>query len=292
MKIYNLLDKCVLKWRLTTLCNYKCSYCVQTKKENNADLKTDFDQCMSVIDDVIRIANELHRKHNKNIRIDLIGGEVSLFDDLKILLDKLYQVECVGEIYITTNLSRNIDYYIELCNIVKKYNKTLTLCASYHDEYVDLDKFIDKAKILHELIHNDLILETVALKNKNIDEFIKLCDEIGCQYMCDGNMKDVSKSGNVYKNNMNRYRYKVITVSGEESFYTTRNELIMNISNSYNKICTLAKYCTKDFDFVYINKTVVETCRGPVPILLYNLYNYAQICLKPMCSICGEFSVY
>ena len=66
----------------------------------------------------------------------------------------------------------------------------------------------------------------------------------------------------------------------------------MNKSNSYNKICTLAKYCTKDFDFVYINKTVVETCRGPVPISLYNLYNDAQICLKPMWSVGGEFSIY
>ena len=80
----------VVKWRLTDACNYRCSYCLRScTSQQNQDIslaKHDYKIALESAPDIARIINEMPGK----VKLDLIGGEVSLFDLQFAFLFKFY----------------------------------------------------------------------------------------------------------------------------------------------------------------------------------------------------------
>ena len=248
---------------------------------------------MDALPDVIRIAEELNAIHNRQVKIDLIGGEISLFDDLCKLIDTLLFTNCIAEVNITTNLYRDVEYYLALCKISKCKNKKISITASYHYEYTDLDIFMDKAKVLYEELGDSFKCETVITNvNKNVDTFIEKCNEIGCHYMCEEDLLDMSKRGKTVRNYKVGNRYKVIHDDGTESLYTTRNEVIKKYGKNGIAMDTRGMRCTRDSNYVYIELNAAIPCHSRVYIKNYRVSEYPQLCQIGSCTLCGHMSVF
>lgn len=294
MKIIDLDDMCVIKWRLTDVCNYSCSYCIRRpliKEIHNAQF--DFNTCMTAIPDVIRICNELYQLHNKPIKIDLIGGEISVFPKLNKFISLLFSCSPVSKINITTNLSQPIDYYTELVEIADKYNKKISITASFHPEFTQLDCFMEKAKVLHNMLDTSFKCETVITDcNLQVDDFIAKCNEIGCRYMCEEDLLDTNKRGKSVKNYKVGNRYLVTLDDGTEKYFTTRNEVIKTYGEDGIAINTQNCKCTRDYNYVYLEQDKAIPCRWCIPIEEYHVNPTMRDCTAGSCTLCGHMSIY
>lgn len=292
ISIKDLDDMGVIKWRLTDVCNYHCSYCIRRPLADEGTLMNDMVRCITAIPGVQRIAKELNEINNKKVKIDLIGGEITLFNQLSMILAILYSCDYIEKINITTNLSRDIGYYKELANVAKNKNKKLTMTASFHYEFTELDKFMEKAKVMNELLGTGFKCETVITKdNKYIDEFIKKCDEIGCRYMCEEDLLDKTKRGQTVRNYKVGNRYEVTMDNGEKLLYTTRNEVVKTYGEEGIGIDTAGMQCTRDHDYVYIEKNTVIPCRSKCLISDYHVSENLRSCTFGKCTLCGHMSI-
>lgn len=294
MQIIDLDEHCVIKWRLADICNYKCSYCIRRPLANiDKNVEEDFNTALSTLPEVVRIAKELYERNNKQVKIDLIGGEISIFDDLGIIVSELAKCECICKVNITTNMYRDIGYYLALCHSSFEYGKALTITSSYHAEHADLNEWMDKATILSQILGDRFKCETVITNvNDKVDEFISRCEAIGCRYMAEEDLFDPTKRGQTVKNYKPNYRYKVIDDEGKEGFFYTRNEVVKTYGENGVAISTCGKKCTRDFDYVYIEKDMGVYCLHGVPIKDYHVLESHRICGKSTgCTLCGHMSI-
>ncbi|AOY75672.1 radical SAM protein [Clostridium formicaceticum] len=128
-------DKFEIYWLLGYQCNYTCSYCFYKMKEKNV---------FKVSDDQLRNAtNNIASLHNKKIKVDLVGGEPTIFPYYQQLIWDLEKLPNVEMIQTETNLSRSLKYFEELFSQTVNIEK-LTFSASYHFEFAKQDEFIEK----------------------------------------------------------------------------------------------------------------------------------------------------
>ena len=121
--IIDLKGKCqsVIKWRLTDACNYKCSYCLRyswsNKTQDTSLVQQDNELAIRLIPEIARIINEMPGK----VKLDLIGGEVSLLD-LETILNGIFAItsDKLFRLNITTNMFKPAEYYTNLCDLVYK----------------------------------------------------------------------------------------------------------------------------------------------------------------------------
>ena len=135
----------------TTVCNYKCSYCIGNQKGKKEELSTE------TVEAIIKYIDSLEGE----VEVLLVGaGEPTLYESTKELLKRLKNETVV----LATNLSADIteyNKYYELC-------PTLKILASYHSEMADADKFFEKAQKLGK--HTVSIL----LTPESFDESLRL----------------------------------------------------------------------------------------------------------------------
>lgn len=294
MQITDLDDSCVIKWRLTDACNYHCSYCIRRPLVKDAKQpKVDFDMCLEALPHVVRICEELNYINQKPIKIDLIGGEISIFDNLSTIFEELYKCIPVQKVNLTTNLSRPIEYYTKLNDIALNYDKKLSMTASFHPEFTDLDTIMEKCKTLYELLGSRFKCETVITDcNNQVEEFINRCEALGCYYMCEEDLLDSTKHGTTVKNYKPSNRYKVIHDDGSIELYSTRNEVIKKFGKKGLAMNTAGMACTRDHDYVYIEQNVVMLCGFQSPISNYRISEYPRYCVRGECTLCGHMSVF
>ena len=196
--ILAIIDTCeydlVIKWRLTDLCNYKCSYCLRNWKDREGEkrITPTKERLQKEEDRAIKTSsciNQLIEKHNfKNVKIDLIGGEVSIFD-LKSIISNITS-PALKKIYITTNLSRNVNYYIDLVNYLQGRGIEISIMASYHSEFTSFDKYFEKIQTLEPLLGDYLKCEIVS-RIDNQDDCIKFrdkCNELDVNYAIEADL--------------------------------------------------------------------------------------------------------
>lgn len=297
--IINLDDSpLVIKWRLTNCCNYKCSYCVRKKKwDEISKLKEDKEIIKNTIPQIIRIINE------KQVitKIDLIGGEVSLFD-LKELINEIKEGtnDLLKKVTITTNFSRSIEYYNDLIKYCNDNKIRISITASFHPEFTNLNNMINKAKDLIKSNYLTFKLEMVST-NDNLDlvnDFINQCNKNGLIYFVDGDVNSTDFSNIIIQANENKpNRYKIDYDDHIEYIKTVR-ELGLKYGN-YRLINLNGYYCTLDYDYVYIeqNKHVGTLkdgfkCKMKEPIENFHFKTEPIICQNDGCSLCGAMSVF
>lgn len=272
MEIINLETHNVIKFRVTDACNYKCPYCIRRQFINNNHFNLD-------LDEVIRIACEMNK--DKPIKIDLIGGEVTLLPNLKEIIDRLLTV--ADKINITTNASKDLSYLAD---------KRITLTCSYHPTETEesVEDWIDRI-VSYKDLFGYVKIETVNTKGAvHINKFIEYAkDKI--DYMVEANLFEPETKGtsSIKKN----YRYKFINNGTEEYFYT-RNSFLKKYGVNGQCIPTNGLQCSKEYDYIYIEGDKVITCRGAVPIKEFHPKTRWHNCYRPnsYCTLCGNISVH
>ncbi len=285
-----------IKWRITSWCNYRCSYCIQKKK--NKDEKTDFLFLLKIAKEVNRLIDSSSRP----VKLYLIGGEVTWYN-----LEQLISVissNNLAKIAITTNLSNSLEYYLSLANYLRSRGITLGLCCSLHKEYVEPEAFIKKvAAIKEEAGIKNIKVEYVVNPQTEalVNEIQNLCEKAGLNYRFDYDktLDDFyrSKGLNVAKDNNSRY---IITFDdGSVDTSLSQNQLLnyQNGQTKDSKFNSEGFYCTRGMSYVDIDVDKAADHGGCtsrdsfVPISEYRIKTEPQLCPMKYCSLCGDISL-
>ena len=305
--IIDLKGKCqsVIKWRLTDACNYRCSYCLRyswSKKVQDVKfVPQDNALAISLIPEIARIINEMPGK----VKLDLIGGEVSLLD-LEAILKGIFAItsDKLFRLNITTNMFRPAEYYTNLCNIVYDNGAELGITCSWHSENCSFEEFFEKfEQIKSPTNQKGIRAECVSrLDNQeDVKRFIKYCELKGISYFVERDLNAPYKEKKnllIGSSSKKKDRYKIITEEGKELFFKTRNEVISGEFCDY-QTCVTAEgyYCTRDYDYVYIEKDIHigriggSDCKNAEFIYDFTPLKEPKICEKVGCSLCGHMSV-
>lgn len=111
-------DSVKIEWNLGKRCNYDCSYCPSEIHDNHS-AHTDLRVLERAIDEIAKL---------KNPRISFTGGEPTVHPQFNKILD--YAHKKVKWISVTTNGTRTVDFYRNLCRDYADY-----LVFSLHFEY-------------------------------------------------------------------------------------------------------------------------------------------------------------
>lgn len=295
--IRNLDDSAVIKWRLTDACVYNCAYCIRRSLAQRPNLSLDYNRCLLSLQHINRIAKELNETTNKPVKIDLIGGEPTVINELGKLIggfDKAY----IKKVNITSNFYRDNKYWEELL----AYGIPITATFSYHPDFCKepIESFCRRVR---ELCDDGLAYgkcETVLTEGAtHIDELVHICQVLGVDYMVEGDLQNprlkginqslISKPG--------KPRYEVVDDEGEIRLFDTRNSFLKEYGENGNSIITTDLLCSRDHDYVYIEQDMVMHCaRSPEHISEFSVLREYNPCGRsgtqmPMCTLCGNISV-
>lgn len=301
----------VIKWRLTDVCNYDCEYCLRrifvkdANLSNSVRLKNDLESCEKVIPEVSRIINELPGK----VKLDLIGGEISLFNlhDFFIKLISGCNKDKLTRISMTTNMFRPADYYNDLINLCASYNVDLSVTCSFHDQIVSLSDFMNTfTKIKSNRLSTYIKAEMVSTLNNQdlVKQFIDYCESNNLTYAVERDMflsPDEKKLVIAKSSSLKSPRYLAEFSDGSTLECLTRNDFITNGDNGNSfGIDTTGKYCSRDYDYVYLEEDkhygrILSRpelcCKGREPIEDFHVLKQPELCTRGICSLCGHISI-
>lgn len=272
----------VIKWRMTGACNYNCSYCV--RKEQDKRFHFNKDICIERLKEA---AGYIKPITDRPIKLDLIGGEVSILP----LVDILSNVPKFDRIQITTNLSQPVEYYNSLYDFIHSRGAELSITASFHYEYTSLDDFLTKcSKIKADIF----ACEMVSTKDNQdlVREFIKKCPyyykverDVRWKVNCDERNMDLITSS---KKPENLPRYKLIDDNGT-TYFNTRNDYLHTTRNGYCD--TQDAICYSHKQFLYLEIDTVKMCvyRGHIKDYTYPTEPFNCECGG--CSLCGHITI-
>ena len=141
-----------IRWRVTTLCNYQCRFCIQgTPEEHLKQSEGESGQIRKEIcERLVGLMEGLTRYDS--LKVSLIGGEVTILSDLPEILKGLAACAFQGSIHfeLTTNFSQDSDYYCRLCDAVLKCaegkERRLSFLTSFYSAYTTEKEFSRKLR--------------------------------------------------------------------------------------------------------------------------------------------------
>lgn len=285
-----------IKWRLTTWCNYRCSYCIQWWGKKNE--KTDFNRLFSTAKEI----NRLIESSPRPVKLYLLGGEVTWYDLEKLV--SAIQSKKLAKIAITTNFSNSTDYYISFANYLHSRGVKLGMCCSLHKEYVTPAEFVKKAADVKRKTGLDAIKIEFVLNPETeslADEIKRLCEEESVDYRFDYDktQDDAYRSQGKNVSKDSHPRYTITFDDGSVDKTLTQNQLLnyQNGQTKDSKFNTEGFYCTRGMSYFYIDVDMVgehNICfprESYVPISEYRIKTEPQLCHKQYCSLSGDISL-
>ena len=171
------IQRLYLHWDITTKCNYNCNYCyakLDYSSKNNWQKEID----VKIINNIITSISF----SSLPVFLGLLGGEPTLSKNYFYILDKIQEKILFrkdrNRLYITTNLSKNLDWWKEN----PKLERTFIL-TSFHPEY-----------------HNEKTIKEFIEKLYYLDKFFKVKVNI----MLDPNYKNITDLWNKYLKDIKR----------------------------------------------------------------------------------------
>jgi MoaA/NifB/PqqE/SkfB family radical SAM enzyme len=164
------IPKIRFTWLIHYRCNYRCSYCFYSQGCGWEILK-DKNIYLSV-DTWIKYWKRIYDKYGR-CAIIITGGEPFIYPDFFELINRLSQIHY--PINISSNASINIELFAKMIDPEK-----VSLSLSFHPEFEDINRFIDKLTILRK--HNfDGCINFVAYPPfiKNINFYKEKLNTIG-----------------------------------------------------------------------------------------------------------------
>lgn len=273
------------------------------KSQELQQVQEDWEICKKVLPEVNRIIEELP---GEKVKIDLIGGEVTLFP-LNELISGLTSLK-LAEINITTNLSTPVDYFKQLVDYCTSRKIKLSVTASYHAEFITLDTYITKMKELNERAGDYFILsgETVSLQDNQdtVRDYIDRMDAAGITYMVDSDKTKPCRTLLTKTSQDKPLRYRVIYDTEEVKDFNSRGMFIDGVYDNHvllkrSVLRTEGMYCSRDYDYVYIeknlhngnNSNVKGGCKHYTPIQYFHVRKQPIMCQYNWCTLCGHFSL-
>ena len=175
-------------------CNYNCSYCYNKKPRTNEYL--DLNKLLFFLKDV-------HKKTNKNIFLELIGGEPTLHPGFLEFCQNASNLDFIDTIYIYSNFSGRLQMYMDLIE-----NKNIHLNLSWHSLQHDNNKqFYLKAKSIKNILDSkqkQRISFNIMLEHGNLD-YALIMHTLICKL---GFISEIAYVGDLCKiNSIHRYSY-------------------------------------------------------------------------------------
>lgn len=135
----NLLE---VRWALSNVCNYKCSYCFPGSNEGNYR----FPQDVSLVIENFNQVFEFYKKQvgKKKFHLKLLGGEPTLWPELDYFIKRVKEK---NDVYVSviTNGSRTLRWWQDNGDLID--NVTI----SYHRKFADINHIINVADTVYML---------------------------------------------------------------------------------------------------------------------------------------------
>lgn len=272
----------VIKWRLTNMCNFSCPYCIQ--KYQKYSQPYDPQQLVKEQTLLERTASVLDSKLTRETKLELIGGEPTLFD----LQSILSHFNNLARIQITTNLARPLSYFISLIDYCHKCNIFISLTCSKHPQCTD---YYDKVLMLKKKA--DIVTCEIVSRVENqeeVKEFQQWCEDNDCYYMIEQDLSwcytGSPKPNLLFGAKKPDGRPRYIDDTGRE--YKTRNEFL---SEQPDGVLEGLKMCSCHKDSVYVKQDKVKYCDTDwIPIEEWVWKDEWVECDK-RCTLCGHQSI-
>jgi len=128
-------------WKLTSRCNYACSYCRPEDHDSTAPQKS-LEELKNIWKQVVHKSKHL----NLPYKIGFTGGELATNKNFLPFLEWLRKFDPLIFLYVTTNGSASVNYYSRMTNTING------LSFSLHSEYVNEAEFFEKASVINSLM--------------------------------------------------------------------------------------------------------------------------------------------
>ena len=153
------MNSVVIRWQVTSLCNYQCDFCIQGSRETHllASKKESKEIREEIVGNLVRYIEEKVSPRTA-VELYLIGGEVTILKDFYHVLERFVNCAFKGHIiiYLTTNYSRESSYYSSLCELFKgRKNRTFNIHASYYTDYALPEAFGSKVMALSPFLSKE-----------------------------------------------------------------------------------------------------------------------------------------
>ena len=312
-------DKIALKWRLTYICNYNCPYCIQVAQKHKESYDGDKlkeaqiarEKTASTLDKFLAKINP----KGKKIKLELIGGEVTLLNIIAIL--KKITDKNICELSITTNGSKSLDYFYELADYLHSRDMTFCITFSYHDTQTTFSEYMYKATELNK-IADEFACEYVSRADNrdNVLKFVETLEEKGIDYKIEPDKTGASiiqrMNGELIAksnfSNRNKARYEVTLKDCDEKIIEKKYDCLVEMLNDVEYMpSTLRKsirskglYCTQGYSYFYIDiNDMVKcptkdnpSCQTKTDIEDFEPLEKPIKCIYPACTGCGSMSLY
>ncbi|MBQ3471642.1 MAG: radical SAM protein [Clostridia bacterium] len=298
-----------IKWRMTRDCNLHCSYCAQRHKDT---LPADISAQESVlVRTAERISSLIERSGKKSVKLELVGGEVTLFN-LEEILSRITS-PALKRVQVTSNFMRGADYYAALGDYLSSRGVEFSLTASFHSEGQGLDDYIYKAERVkgHTTWFTCQMVSSVG-NQPLVMQFKEMCDAKKLAYHIDA---DIRSERYMQRKDMRLYtaasrvtgkpRYIATLKDADgnlfEREYQTRNSFITDgtvYENSlFKAIRTKGYVCTVGWDYVYIefDRVASRTAENADCTQRMVIEDFVPVppapCLFGSCTLCGQMSL-
>lgn len=129
-----------VRWALSNVCNFKCSYCFPGSHEGNFKASNDIDLLVQNFDHLFSYYKKELNKDFFDLKI--LGGEPTLWKGIESFISKIKQKHNVY-VSIVTNGSRTIRWWNDNGHLFDN------IILSYHKKFASLQHTIDVADILY-----------------------------------------------------------------------------------------------------------------------------------------------
>ena len=304
---------CSIKWRMTSMCNYNCSYCIQRRdgKLITQLAKRDYGESLAEQNERLKkTASELNelieRAPHETFTIKLIGGEVSLLD-LPEILSHL-TTKKLKKIHITTNLSAPVSYWQSVRDNLQE-ERALRMECSYHEEFVSADDFLAK---VDELVRfASISVETVSTLT-NSEAVAELAEKMSVRdvpFKIEADLrKEVDpeeraakcQSGWVREGVGGDERYRVEFEDGSVRKYSGRNKMLLDLAEDGHYLNIEGHICTTGWNHIdiFIDKACQRSEGGEcyldkvaIPDFIFREPLPCSGGKSMRCSLCGDMSL-
>lgn len=312
--IQNNAYDCNIKWRMTNLCNYRCSYCIQHAdgvlsdvREAGKSLPGLAETNAKLLDTAGTLNRLMEQAPHKSFSLLLVGGEVSVLD-IPSILGQLKSKK-LKKLHITTNLSASVAYYRAVREALPE-DCVFRLECSWHEEYSSAKAFLEKVKAVSAFADVSVEAVSTATNGDRIDELTGLLQGYSFPWKIETDKRSVTSMEEKREKCRSGWgsapvggpvRYTVTLEDGSVRTYASANRMVMDLSPNGRFLEVEGHICTEgwdnldlDGDMIFQRGETGECSRKRVPVSEF-------IWRKPLpcsgeqakhCSLCGNMSLY
>lgn len=163
-----------INWQATYLCNHECPFCIQGTPEEHARKSAgeSNERYMKICDSIVNMIED----KQKDIRVNLIGGEVTMLDAFIPIVTKLRYAKTKStiKINVTTNGTIAEEKIKELAELFKDAppNVSMHFSVSYYPDYMTRDELKQVVMNLGNIPKFTVSVSKLLFADEDVDRFL------------------------------------------------------------------------------------------------------------------------